>query len=95
MVKSGLGIGLMGNYTLSDPNIVPLDLGVHIKLPLYLLAESDRLNSKPVRVVYDWLAELFGTRNPVVCRRSHSWRISQHFRRDGANRFGNAIFCRA
>ena len=64
MVKSGLGIGLMGNYTLSDPNIVPLDLGVHIKLPLYLLAESDRLNSKPVRVVYDWLAELFGTRNP-------------------------------
>ena len=64
MVKSGLGIGLMGNYTLSDPNIVPLDLGIHIKLPLYLLAESDRLNSKPVRVVYDWLAELFGTRNP-------------------------------
>jgi len=64
MIKSGLGIGLMGNYTLSDPSIVPLDLGVHIKLPLYLLAESDRLNSKPVRVVYDWLAELFGTRNP-------------------------------
>jgi DNA-binding transcriptional LysR family regulator len=64
MVKSGLGIGLMGNYTLSDPNIVPLDLGIHIKLPLYLLAEGDRLNSKPVRVVYDWLGELFGTRNP-------------------------------
>lgn len=64
MVKSGLGIGLMGNYTLSDPAIVPLDIGVHIKLPLYLLAESDRLNSKPVRVVYDWLAEIFGMRNP-------------------------------
>ena len=64
MVKSGLGIGLMGNYTLSDPAIVPLEIGIHIKLPLYLLAESDRLNSKPVRVVYDWLAELFGLRNP-------------------------------
>jgi DNA-binding transcriptional LysR family regulator len=64
MVKSGLGIGLMGNYTLSDPTIVPLDIGVHIRLPLHLLVESERLNSKPVRVVYDWLAELFGTGNP-------------------------------
>jgi DNA-binding transcriptional LysR family regulator len=64
MVKSGLGIGLMGNYTLSDPTIAPLELGIHIKLPLYLLADSDRLKSKPVRVVYDWLAELFGSRNP-------------------------------
>lgn len=64
MVKSGLGIGLMGNYTLSDPAIVPVEIGIHIRLPLYLLAESDRLNSKPVRVVHDWLAELFGLRNP-------------------------------
>jgi DNA-binding transcriptional LysR family regulator len=64
MVKSGLGIGLMGSYALSDPTIVPLEIGIHIKVPLYLLAESDRLNAKPVRVVYDWLAGLFGTRNP-------------------------------
>ncbi len=64
MVKSGLGIGLMGNYTLSDPAIIPLEIGIHIKLPLYLLGDSDRLNSKPVRVVYDWLSELFGLRNP-------------------------------
>jgi DNA-binding transcriptional LysR family regulator len=64
MVKSGLGIGLLGNYILSDPQIVPLDLGVHVRLPLYLHADSERLNSKPVRAVYDWLSELFSTRNP-------------------------------
>jgi len=64
MVKSGLGIGLLASYALSDPNFVPLDLGVHIRLPLFLLADSDRLNSRPVRVAHDWLSELFGTRNP-------------------------------
>jgi len=64
MVKSGLGIGLLGSYALSDPEFVPLELGIHIRLPLYLQADSERLNAKPVRVVYDWLAELFGTRNP-------------------------------
>jgi DNA-binding transcriptional LysR family regulator len=64
MVKSGLGIGLLGNYTLNDPEMVPLDIGVHIRLPLYLHADSERLNSKPVRAVYDWLAELFDTRDP-------------------------------
>jgi DNA-binding transcriptional LysR family regulator len=64
MVKSGVGIGLLGNYTLSDPQIVPLEIGVHVRLPLYLHADSERLNSKPVRVVYDWLTELFSTSNP-------------------------------
>ena len=64
MVKSGLGIGLLGNYTLNDPAMVPLEIGVHIRLPLYLHADSERLNSKPVRAVYDWLAELFSIRNP-------------------------------
>ncbi len=64
MVKSGLGIGLMGNYTLSDPAIIPLDIGAHIRLPLYLHAETERLNSKPVRAAFEWLAEIFGLRNP-------------------------------
>jgi len=64
MVKSGLGIGLLGNYTLNDPTMVPLEIGVHIRLPLYLHADSERLNSKPVRAVNDWLAELFSMRNP-------------------------------
>lgn len=64
MVKKGLGIGLLGNYTLNDPEMVPIDIGVHIRLPLYLHADSERLNSKPVRAVYEWLEELFNMRNP-------------------------------
>ena len=64
MVKSGLGIGLLGSYALSDPDFVPLEIGIHIRLPLYLQADGERLNTKPVRAVYDWLCELFGTRNP-------------------------------
>ena len=49
---------------LNDPEMVPLDIGVHIKLPLYLHADSERLNAKPVRAVYDWLSDLFNVRNP-------------------------------
>lgn len=64
MVKSGLGIGLLGSYALSDPEFVPLEIGIHIRLPLYLHADGERLNSKPVRAVHDWLAELFSMRNP-------------------------------
>ncbi|MFO1246843.1 MAG: LysR family transcriptional regulator [Alphaproteobacteria bacterium] len=65
MVKAGLGIGLLGNYLLSDPSMVPLDLDVHIRLPIYLQVESERLQARPVRAVHDWLCELFSVRNPV------------------------------
>ncbi|MDE2183967.1 MAG: LysR family transcriptional regulator [Alphaproteobacteria bacterium] len=64
MVRSGLGIGLVANYVLSDRLSMPLDLGIHIRLPLHLLVESERLASRPVRIVYDWLAEVFGSENP-------------------------------
>lgn len=59
LAKSGLGVALLGSYTLADSDAVPLDLDVHIRLPLYILAMSDRLQAKPVRVVYDWLSEIF------------------------------------
>ena len=59
MAKSGLGIALLGTYTLADPVAIPLDLDVHVTLPLYLLAMPDRLQAKPVRLVYDWLSSIF------------------------------------
>jgi DNA-binding transcriptional LysR family regulator len=64
MVKAGLGIGLLGNYTLLEPMALPLDLGVLISLPLYALALSERLESKPVRIAHDFVSSLFSTRNP-------------------------------
>lgn len=64
MVKSGLGIGLLASYALADPTIVPLDLGIHITLPIFLLALTERLQSRPVRLVYDWLGEVLGSKSP-------------------------------
>lgn len=64
LVKSGIGIGLLGNYTFADPAAVPLDLDVHIMLPIHILALSERLQARPVRLVYDWLSVVFGPANP-------------------------------
>jgi hypothetical protein len=64
MVKAGLGIGLLGSYTLIEPTAVPLELGVRISVPLYLIALTERLNARPVRLVFDWLSELLGGSNP-------------------------------
>ena len=64
LVKSGNGIGLLGNYTLVEPCMVPLDIGVRISVPLYLIALSERLNARPVRLVFDWLSGVFGRDNP-------------------------------
>ncbi len=64
MVKSSVGIGLLGNYALSDMDAIPLNLGIHIKLPIFLHVLPSRLNAKPVRIVYDWLIEIFSARSP-------------------------------
>jgi DNA-binding transcriptional LysR family regulator len=68
MVRAGLGIGLLATYALCDPTSVPLDLDVHVKVPMYLLALNERLNSRPVRVVHDWLQSIFGEANPWFAR---------------------------
>jgi DNA-binding transcriptional LysR family regulator len=64
LVKAGLGIGMLGSYTLVDPFAVPLELGLRISVPLYLSALAERLNARPVRLVFDWLSDLFGPNNP-------------------------------
>jgi DNA-binding transcriptional LysR family regulator len=64
LVKAGLGIGLLGSYTVLEPNAVPLELDVKISVPLYAIALTERLNSRPVRLVFDWLSEMFGPTNP-------------------------------
>ena len=64
LVKSGLGIGLLGTFTLSDPTAVPLELDVHVKVPIFALARKERLESRPVNLVYDWLSAVFDSSNP-------------------------------
>ncbi len=63
-VIGGLGIGLLGNYTLTDSTLHALDLGIHVRVPIYLLGLIERLEARPVKVVIDWLAETFGPANP-------------------------------
>jgi DNA-binding transcriptional LysR family regulator len=64
LVKAGHGIGLLGSYTLLEPSVIPLDLDLRISVPLYLIALTERLNARPVRLVFDWLSEIFSSENP-------------------------------
>jgi DNA-binding transcriptional LysR family regulator len=64
LTKMGLGIALLGAYVLREPVAVPLDLGFTAALPLYGVALAERLNSRPVKLVYDWLCEVFSDSNP-------------------------------
>jgi DNA-binding transcriptional LysR family regulator len=63
LVKAGQGIGMLGTYTLVEPCFVPLEIDLRISVPLYLIAATDRLSTRPVRLVFDWLGEVFGN-NP-------------------------------
>jgi DNA-binding transcriptional LysR family regulator len=65
MVKAGLGIGLLGNFVMSDPDFLPVDMGIHVKLPIYIHAQAERLKSRPVRIVFDWLADVFSAERPI------------------------------
>ncbi len=64
LTKTGHGIGLHGSFLAIDPCYVPVEIGVRISVPLFLLALTERLNARPVRLVFDWLGDLFGPNNP-------------------------------
>jgi DNA-binding transcriptional LysR family regulator len=64
LVKAGQGIGMLGSYTLLEPCVVPLEIDLRISVPLYLIALTDRLSARPVRLVFDWLSDVFGSNNP-------------------------------
>lgn len=64
MVKQGIGIGLLGTFTLGDPDAVPVDIDVHVRLPLFLLVSRERSQAKPVRAVLEWLKQVFSADNP-------------------------------
>lgn len=63
MVQSGVGVGLLANYAMAAEGAMAPVLDVHIRLPLFAHAMADRLASRPVRIVYDWLTDLFSERS--------------------------------
>jgi DNA-binding transcriptional LysR family regulator len=64
LVKAGQGIGLLGSYSLVEPCFVPVKIGLRISVPLYLVALKERLSTRPVRLAFDWLSNVFGNNNP-------------------------------
>jgi DNA-binding transcriptional LysR family regulator len=50
LVKTGHGIGLLGSYAVVEPSAVPLEIGLRISVPLFLVALTERLNARPVRL---------------------------------------------
>jgi DNA-binding transcriptional LysR family regulator len=68
MVKAGLGIGLIASVHVLEPTVTPLDLDCRIALPLFLTALTERLQSKPVRIVFDFVQSLLGESNPWLAR---------------------------
>lgn len=64
LVKAGAGIGLLGSYAVLEPTAVPLELDVKMSVPLYAVALTERLKARPVRLVFDWLCDMFGPGNP-------------------------------
>ena len=41
-----------------------LDLDIAVRLPLYIAAMGERLRSRPVRLVFEWLGEVLGPSVP-------------------------------
>jgi DNA-binding transcriptional LysR family regulator len=64
LIKAGQGIGLLPSYVLAEPCFVPLECDLRIPVPIYLIALTDRLHARPVRLVFDWLSDIFGPNNP-------------------------------
>lgn len=68
MVKAGLGIGLMPAHNACEPSLVHLRTGWSIGLPLHAVALTDRLGSRPVRTVYEFVARVLGEDQPWLSR---------------------------
>jgi DNA-binding transcriptional LysR family regulator len=68
MVKAGLGIGLIASFNVLEPASIPLDLNCTIAIPLFLTALTERLQSKPVRIVFDFVMSVLSEDNPWLAK---------------------------
>jgi DNA-binding transcriptional LysR family regulator len=61
MIKWGGGIGLLPTYAVTvDPDLVPLDIGVRTHSAIYVAFHPDLAQVARVRLMLDWLKEIFG-----------------------------------
>jgi len=64
MVKAGLGIGLLASVHVLEPMVQAFDLDCRIGLPLYVTALTERLEARPVRILFDFVMSILGPSNP-------------------------------
>lgn len=64
MIVNGVGIGLLGSYMALHPRLTPLHLGLYIATPLFIVCLKEALNNPSVRIVRNWLKDLFSKKNP-------------------------------
>lgn len=64
MAKAGQGIALLSSFAVMEPSFRPVDLGVHIKIPLYGVALTDSIRRPAGHVAFNWLCEIYSEENP-------------------------------
>ncbi|MGB1156549.1 MAG: LysR family transcriptional regulator [Alphaproteobacteria bacterium] len=68
MIKSGLGLGLLGNYMNLDPYLVHVDLGVNIHHGIRMFSLEQKRNDAGIAATKQWIRSIF---------RGNPW-FSQH-----------------
>lgn len=59
MIKSGLGLGLLGNYMNLDPYLVHVDLGVNINHGVRMFSLEQRRNNPEIAATKQWIRGIF------------------------------------
>lgn len=59
MIKSGLGLGLLGNYMNIDPYLVHLDLGVNINHGIRMFSLAQKRNDPEIAATKQWIRGIF------------------------------------
>ena len=59
MIKSGLGLGLLGNYMNMDPYLVHVDLGVNIGHGIRMFSLEQKRNDPEIAAAKQWIRGIF------------------------------------
>ena len=64
MTVNGVGVGLMASFMTVHKGLVPLNLGVQVSAPIFIVCMKEAVVNPPIRVVRNWMIDLFSPKNP-------------------------------
>ena len=64
MTSAGLGIALLNSVVTVIPNIVPIDLGLKLQVPLFATISTEAISQPAPRIVFEKVCEFFSDENP-------------------------------